>query len=146
MGCSGGGVNSSSCGGVRTAHCGSDAAAGRYAGLKGEWLQWTPLLRLQKYPIRQAARRTPPLQGEMCLWLLSRLSSLRVHLTAVLTNSVLASPQDPEKAPAWSGVRKSKSPIPVCPQTAIKDQGKVKGQEDCLYLNVFTPKVKQVYS
>lgn len=47
--------------------------------------------------------------------------------------------KDPEPAPAWSGVRNGSLPIPKCPQTNFLAPGKIDGQEDCLYLDVYTP-------
>ncbi|XP_050695281.1 cholinesterase 1-like isoform X1 [Eriocheir sinensis] len=49
--------------------------------------------------------------------------------------------KDPEPAPAWSGVRNGSMPIPKCPQYNLLSPGVVMGQEDCLYLNVYTPKL-----
>ncbi|XP_063884478.1 juvenile hormone esterase-like isoform X4 [Scylla paramamosain] len=50
--------------------------------------------------------------------------------------------QDPKPAPAWSGVRNGSLPFPKCPQSTIfkVKNYDVDGQEDCLYLNVFTPR------
>ncbi|XP_045127510.1 juvenile hormone esterase-like [Portunus trituberculatus] len=50
--------------------------------------------------------------------------------------------KDPEPAPAWSGVRNGSLPLPKCPQSFIflMSQYSVTGQEDCLYLNVYTPR------
>ncbi|KAK8391609.1 hypothetical protein O3P69_017266 [Scylla paramamosain] len=49
--------------------------------------------------------------------------------------------KDPEPAPTWSGVRNGSLPIPKCPQTSIfiLKRHPIEGQEDCLYLNVYTP-------
>ncbi|XP_050695279.1 cholinesterase 1-like isoform X2 [Eriocheir sinensis] len=49
--------------------------------------------------------------------------------------------KDPEPAPTWTGVRDGLMPIPRCPQTNVTAAGAVMGQEDCLYLNVYTPKL-----
>ena len=53
-------------------------------------------------------------------------------------------PQNPEPANPWSGVRNGSLPIPKCPQTSILilKRHPIEGQEDCLYLNVFTPHVR----
>lgn len=48
--------------------------------------------------------------------------------------------KDPEPAPAWSGVRNGSLPIPKCPQPDLLAPNNVAGQEDCLYLNVYTPR------
>ncbi|XP_045127764.1 esterase FE4-like [Portunus trituberculatus] len=49
--------------------------------------------------------------------------------------------KNPEPADPWSGVRNGSLPIPKCPQTSIFILGRhpIEGQEDCLYLNVYTP-------
>ncbi|KAG0724975.1 Esterase SG1 [Chionoecetes opilio] len=46
--------------------------------------------------------------------------------------------KDPEPGPTWSGVRNGSLSIPKCPQNNFMAAGTVAGQEDCLYLNVFT--------
>ncbi|XP_045127765.1 juvenile hormone esterase-like [Portunus trituberculatus] len=46
----------------------------------------------------------------------------------------------PEPADPWSGVRNGSLPIPKCPQLSSRVPGAIDGQEDCLYLNVYTPK------
>lgn len=43
---------------------------------------------------------------------------------------------DPVPADNWSGSRNGSIAPPLCPQL---DDGEVKGSEDCLYLNVYTP-------
>ncbi|XP_063841233.1 cholinesterase 2-like isoform X2 [Scylla paramamosain] len=50
--------------------------------------------------------------------------------------------QEPKPAPAWSGIRDGSLPFPKCPQTTVfkLKNYSVHGQEDCLYLNVFTPR------
>ncbi|XP_063867418.1 cholinesterase 1-like [Scylla paramamosain] len=50
--------------------------------------------------------------------------------------------KDPEPAPAWSGVRNGSLPFPKCPQSSIllMTNYLFTGQEDCLYLNVYTPR------
>ncbi|KAG0727829.1 Venom carboxylesterase-6 [Chionoecetes opilio] len=55
--------------------------------------------------------------------------------------------KDPESLPAWKGTREASVPAAQClqfPFLAV-GAGKVEasGEEDCLYLNVFTPKVKK---
>nr|XP_053655595.1 LOW QUALITY PROTEIN: juvenile hormone esterase-like [Cherax quadricarinatus] len=51
--------------------------------------------------------------------------------------------RDPVAAGAWEGTRDGKVQPPVCPQldtdSFLEGQVKVKGEEDCLFLNVFTP-------
>ena len=44
----------------------------------------------------------------------------------------------PQPAPSWSGVRAATEASPSCPQVLPVVDAEV-GQEDCLYLNVFTP-------
>ncbi|HEY5014600.1 MAG TPA: carboxylesterase family protein, partial [Acidimicrobiia bacterium] len=46
----------------------------------------------------------------------------------------------PQPVAPWSGQRDSTKPAPVCPQI-LPVVNQVQGQEDCLYLNVFAPKV-----
>ncbi|XP_047488867.1 cholinesterase 1-like isoform X2 [Penaeus chinensis] len=47
--------------------------------------------------------------------------------------------QDPVAAEAWEGVRDGSVAPPVCPQlTAVDGETAVTGQEDCLYLSVYT--------
>ncbi|XP_045128051.1 esterase FE4-like isoform X2 [Portunus trituberculatus] len=48
--------------------------------------------------------------------------------------------KNPEPADPWSGVRNGSLPIPKCPQLSSRVPGAIEGQEDCLYLNVYTPK------
>lgn len=50
--------------------------------------------------------------------------------------------KDPKPAPAWSGVRNGSLPLPKCPQSSIFRMTNLSftGQEDCLYLNVYTPR------
>ncbi|XP_042866021.1 venom carboxylesterase-6-like [Penaeus japonicus] len=52
--------------------------------------------------------------------------------------------RDPQAAGSWVGVRNGSFTPPVCPQVdATPGEGGeavVKGEEDCLYLNVFTPR------
>ena len=50
--------------------------------------------------------------------------------------------QAPAEAPAWNGVLNATKYAPRCIQRSIfaKDVDVV-GSEDCLYLNVFTPRV-----
>ena len=50
----------------------------------------------------------------------------------------------PVPANAWSDVKEATSPPPACPQrlSAGSKKGEVVGEEDCLFLNVFTPEVK----
>ncbi|KAK8391303.1 hypothetical protein O3P69_017135 [Scylla paramamosain] len=49
--------------------------------------------------------------------------------------------KNPEPAPEWNGVRNGSQPFPMCPQSPIfLMSDSVVGQEDCLYLNVYTPR------
>ncbi|MPC17299.1 Esterase FE4 [Portunus trituberculatus] len=56
------------------------------------------------------------------------------------THNSLLLHQNPEPADPWSGVRNGSLPIPKCPQLSSRVPGAIEGQEDCLYLNVYTPK------
>ncbi|ROT76100.1 putative esterase E4-like [Penaeus vannamei] len=47
--------------------------------------------------------------------------------------------QDPVAAEAWAGVRDGSTAPPLCPQlTAVDGETAVAGEEDCLYLSVYT--------
>ncbi|XP_042866020.1 juvenile hormone esterase-like [Penaeus japonicus] len=47
--------------------------------------------------------------------------------------------QDPIPAEAWEGVRDGSAVPPLCPQlTSVDGETAIAGQEDCLYLNVYT--------
>lgn len=59
----------------------------------------------------------------------------------ILLTRVLVDPQVPVKPKPWVGVREAKSPPPDCVQGDKDNPGSVLGDEDCLYLNVFTPLV-----
>ncbi|XP_042888719.1 venom carboxylesterase-6-like [Penaeus japonicus] len=52
--------------------------------------------------------------------------------------------KDPQPAGAWTGVRNGSLPLPKCPQFGIGmfkgEEAVVEGEEDCLYLSVFTPR------
>lgn len=51
-------------------------------------------------------------------------------------------PQDPVAAEAWEGVRDGSTAPPLCPQlTAVDGETAVAGEEDCLYLSVYTSRV-----
>lgn len=51
-------------------------------------------------------------------------------------------PQDPVAAEAWAGVRDGSTAPPLCPQlTAVDGETAVAGEEDCLYLSVYTSRV-----
>lgn len=54
----------------------------------------------------------------------------------------LQPPQEPDK---WNGIRDAAIAPPECIQMdfLFSKQTPVKGQEDCLYLNVFTPAVSK---
>ncbi|CAH1397285.1 unnamed protein product [Nezara viridula] len=45
----------------------------------------------------------------------------------------------PEAAEGWTDIRQAKEPGPLCPQINIYFGGSPTGEEDCLYLSVFTP-------
>lgn len=47
--------------------------------------------------------------------------------------------QPPQEATTWNGTRDATSDLPSCYQQ--NEDGEVVGQEDCLYLNVYTPEV-----
>ncbi|XP_071518499.1 carboxylic ester hydrolase-like isoform X2 [Panulirus ornatus] len=55
--------------------------------------------------------------------------------------------KDPVMVESWEGVKDGSKMPPVCPQYSItaiitgKDDG-VEGDEDCLFLNIFTPRIK----
>uniref|UniRef100_A0A348G5Z4 Carboxylic ester hydrolase n=1 Tax=Odontomachus monticola TaxID=613454 RepID=A0A348G5Z4_ODOMO len=49
--------------------------------------------------------------------------------------------QSPKPAAAWEGVRPAQDDAAICPQQISMNQSEIKGVEDCLYLNVYTPKV-----
>ena len=52
--------------------------------------------------------------------------------------------KDPVPMEPWQGTRDATKKPPMCAQVAaFLDDGTLKGEEDCLYLNVFTTKVKQ---
>ena len=67
-----------------------------------------------------------------------------VKTTVIL---ILLLRQDPEMISGWGGVRDGSSLPPKCPQAAIESVitggGEFEGDEDCLYLNIFTPKVRR---
>ncbi|GLG95971.1 Carboxylic ester hydrolase [Gryllus bimaculatus] len=46
----------------------------------------------------------------------------------------------PQKLEPWSGTRDALEPAPVCPQENVMN-GEIIGQEDCLYLHVYTPQL-----
>lgn len=54
--------------------------------------------------------------------------------------------KDPQMISGWGGVRDGSSQPPMCPQlptmALMIGQGGMEGEEDCLYLNIFTPKPK----
>lgn len=57
---------------------------------------------------------------------------------------VLPNKKDPVPAKAWDDVLDASREGPICTQfNSITGEGFVHGQEDCLYLNVYTPQVKQ---
>lgn len=54
--------------------------------------------------------------------------------------------QAPQPAKPWDGVLDATSPSPFCYQKAfLMSQTGMQGQEDCLYINVFTPNVGKNY-
>ncbi|XP_069973735.1 juvenile hormone esterase [Penaeus vannamei] len=48
--------------------------------------------------------------------------------------------KNPVPAAPWSGVRNGSLPTPMCPQLFTLVEAKLQGQEDCLFLNVHTPR------
>ncbi|MPC25228.1 Venom carboxylesterase-6 [Portunus trituberculatus] len=54
--------------------------------------------------------------------------------------------KDPQLLSGWGGVRDGSTPPPPCPQMLSTDtltgKQEIQGDEDCLYLNIFTPKAK----
>ena len=55
--------------------------------------------------------------------------------------------QDPKPASKWEGIRDASVPATPCLQCGLMEdcvgKDKLMGKEDCLYLNVFTPKVSE---
>lgn len=49
--------------------------------------------------------------------------------------------QPPVKNSPWTGIRDAMADSPTCIQADYLLQYNIHGQEDCLYLNVYTPKV-----
>lgn len=45
----------------------------------------------------------------------------------------------PEDPPVWNGIRDATKLAQVCAQDNLYHPDEMKGSEDCLYLNVFTP-------
>ena len=45
----------------------------------------------------------------------------------------------------WTGVRDAIVPSPTCLQIDFIQQYNISGTEDCLYLNVYTPKVRSTF-
>jgi len=51
--------------------------------------------------------------------------------------------QPPQPAEPWSGVLDATKEAPICVQRGMfPTEPEISGQEDCLYLNVYTPRVK----
>lgn len=50
--------------------------------------------------------------------------------------------QEPERSSPWEGIRDGFSMSPACIHTDFFQMYTIVGQEDCLYLNVYTPKVR----
>ena len=53
--------------------------------------------------------------------------------------------QPPQPADSWEGMRHAVFEGPICPQVEEFTRN-TQGEEDCLYLNVYTPKVSPVYT
>lgn len=49
--------------------------------------------------------------------------------------------QGPEPAEPWEGIRDALNEGDVAPQTGVFQLNSYSGNEDCLFINVFTPKV-----
>jgi carboxylesterase type B len=50
--------------------------------------------------------------------------------------------QSPQAAEPWAGVLDATKEAPVCVQQGLfPNDIEMRGQEDCLYLNVYTPRV-----
>jgi len=50
--------------------------------------------------------------------------------------------QAPQPAEPWEGIRDALKEGDVAPQTGVFQLKSYSGNEDCLFINVFTPKVK----
>ncbi|PSN44753.1 hypothetical protein C0J52_10737 [Blattella germanica] len=59
---------------------------------------------------------------------------------ACLVQGVPADPVPPEPAESWRGVRNATKEGPICPQLNFFNKT-FQGDEDCLYLNVYTPQL-----
>lgn len=53
--------------------------------------------------------------------------------------------KDPVPRKPWEGIWQAKSPSPFCIQTSVALMGNIRGQEDCLYLDVHTPRVNLLF-
>ncbi|XP_042883565.1 venom carboxylesterase-6-like [Penaeus japonicus] len=51
--------------------------------------------------------------------------------------------KDPLPAEPWEGVKNGSSNAPACPQMDFMNPTELMGDEDCLYLNVFTPQLAE---
>ncbi|XP_047495001.1 venom carboxylesterase-6-like [Penaeus chinensis] len=74
-------------------------------------------------------------------------TALRLFLSLSLPSEISGSRRDPLPAEGWTGVRDGSAVTPKCPQLSVStylsgDRIVVEGQEDCLYLSVFTPQPK----
>ena len=83
--------------------------------------------------------------GELRFKVVIGLSSFKCisWLTHVELSYQLTNIQAPKPKAPWKGIRDAKSPGPDCAQIQVGRVTPVHGSEDCLYLNVYTPRVNR---